>query len=146
MTTLTAVVTRIASVIRSLVLAYIVIQVLIWWPFYAVRPARLAGPAVAAVCCVAIVTALRRGRPGRALAAVEEAVRARPPHPVTLTVLASDDDVELDLAFAGPPAGPPEVSGLSGSVPAAAGWRAAVDVDETGAGCLEVRWWKQEAA
>jgi hypothetical protein len=87
------------------------------------------------------------GQPGRAvadatLAAVEEVVRALPPHPVTLTVLASDDDVELYLAFARAP----EVSGLSGSVPAAAGWRAAVDVDETGAGCLEVRWWKQEAA
>ena len=91
------------------------------------------------------------GQPGRAvadatLAAVDGMFRALPPHPVTLTVLASEDDVELYVAFAHPPRGTPEVSGLTGSVPAAAGWRAAVDVDETGAGCLEVRWRKQEAA
>ena len=91
------------------------------------------------------------GQPGRAvadatLAAVEGVVRALPPHPVSLTVLASDDDVELYVVFARPPAGAPEVFGLSDLVPAAAGWRAAVDVDETGAGCLEVRWRKQEAA
>ena len=55
-------------------------------------------------------------------------------------------DVELYVAFAHPPRGTPEVSGLTGSVPAAAAWRAAIDVDETGAGCLEVRWRKQEAA
>jgi hypothetical protein len=91
------------------------------------------------------------GQPGRevadaTLAAVDGMFQALPPHPVTLTVLASEEDVELYVAFAHPPRGTPEVSGLTGSVPAAAGWRAAVDVDETGAGCLEVRWRKQEAA
>ena len=91
------------------------------------------------------------GQPGRevaeaTLAAVDGVFRALPPHPVTLTVLASGDDVELYVAFAHPPRGTPEVSGLTGSVPAAAAWRAAIDVDETGAGCLEVRWRKQEAA
>jgi signal transduction histidine kinase len=75
MTTLTAVVTRTASVIRGLVLAYIVIQVLIWWPFYAVRPDRLAGPAVAALSCVVMVAALRRGRPGRPLIVADSAVQ-----------------------------------------------------------------------
>ncbi|HEX3491896.1 MAG TPA: hypothetical protein VHU92_21295, partial [Streptosporangiaceae bacterium] len=67
--------TRTASAIRGLVLAYIVIQVLIWWPFYAVRPARLAGPAVAALSCVVIVAALRRGRPGRPLIVADSAVQ-----------------------------------------------------------------------
>jgi hypothetical protein len=91
------------------------------------------------------------GRPGRevaeaTLAAVDGVFRALPPHPVTLTVLASAEDVELYVAFARPPRATPEVSRLTGSVPAAAGWQAAVDVDETGAGCLEVRWRKQEAA
>jgi hypothetical protein len=91
------------------------------------------------------------GRPGRAvadatLAAVDEVFQALPPHPVTLTVLASPDDVELYVTFARPPSGQPEVSGLSVSVPPAAGWQAVVDVDETGAGCLEVRWRKGEAA
>jgi hypothetical protein len=91
------------------------------------------------------------GQPGRevadaTLAAVDGVFRALPPHPVTLTVLASGPDVELYVAFAHPPRGAPEVSGLICSVPAAAGWRAAVDVDETGAGCLEVRWRKEEAA
>ncbi|MGH3399686.1 MAG: hypothetical protein ACRDPO_33875 [Streptosporangiaceae bacterium] len=91
------------------------------------------------------------GQPGRevaeaTLAAVDGVFRALPPHPVTLTVLASAEDVELYVAFALPPRATPEVSGLTGSVPAAAGWQAAVDVDETGAGCLEVRWRKQEAA
>ncbi|MGH3408442.1 MAG: hypothetical protein ACRDRJ_39005 [Streptosporangiaceae bacterium] len=80
------------------------------------------------------------------LRAVDGVFRALPPHPVTLTVLDSAEDVELYVAFAHPPRATPEVSGLTGSVPAAAGWQAAVDVDETGAGCLEVRWRKQEAA
>lgn len=69
-----AVIARTASVIRGLVLAYIVVQVLIWSPFYAARPVRLAGPAVAAACCAAAVIGLRRGRPGRGLIVTDSAI------------------------------------------------------------------------
>ena len=37
------------------------------------------------------------------LTAVESVIRALPPHPVTLTVLAPDDDVELYVTFSEPP-------------------------------------------
>lgn len=59
------------------------------------------------------------GRPGRqvadatlaTLAAVDGVFRALPPHPVTLTVLASGPDVELYVAFAHPPRGAPRCPG-----------------------------------
>jgi hypothetical protein len=38
------------------------------------------------------------------------------------------------------------VAELRLTVPARARWHAAVDVDDTGAGCLEVRWWKEMPA
>ena len=90
------------------------------------------------------------------LAAVGTVLGALPPQPVTLTVLAPSalaptrlapsmlvnpgpaDPVELFLTFdrlpsaARAPAFPP-VSGSSG-------WRAALDVDEAGSGCLEIGW------
>ena len=85
------------------------------------------------------------------LAAVGPVLGALPPQPVTLTVLAPSrlapsilvnpgpaDPVELYLTFdqlppaARAPAFPP-VSGSSG-------WRAALDVDEAGSGCLEIGW------
>jgi signal transduction histidine kinase len=69
-----AVIARTTAVIRSLVLAYIVAQVLIWSPFYAVRPARLAGPAVAVACCAAAATYLRRRRPGWPLIVTDSAI------------------------------------------------------------------------
>ena len=53
------------AVIRGLVLAYIVAQVLIWSSFYTAGPARLARPAAAAACCVVAVVYLRRRRPAR---------------------------------------------------------------------------------
>jgi hypothetical protein len=34
----------------------------------------------------------------------------------------------------------PDLAALNQSVPAVAGWHAAVEVGDTGAGCLEVRW------
>jgi hypothetical protein len=74
------------------------------------------------------------------LAVVDGVMNALPAHPVTLTVLASEDDVELYVSFGRPPRATPDVVELRRSVPAAARWRATVDVDETGAGCLEVRW------
>jgi hypothetical protein len=80
------------------------------------------------------------------LAAVGTVLDALPPQPVTLTVLAPaaainpglTEPVELYLTFdelppgARAPAFPP-VTGNSR-------WRAALDVDEAGAGCLEVGW------
>jgi hypothetical protein len=96
------------------------------------------------------------GRPGRevadaTLAAVDGVLRALPPHPVTLTVLAAGDDVELYVAFVQPPRDAPEMTELAmteliAAVPAAARWSVTVDVEDSGAGCLEVRWRKLVAA
>jgi signal transduction histidine kinase len=85
---------------------------------------------------------LMREVAGATLAAVDAIMSALPPHPVTLTVLASGDDVELYVTFDRPPRATLDVAGLRLTVPATAHWHAAVDVDDTGAGCLEVRWWK----
>jgi hypothetical protein len=74
------------------------------------------------------------------VAAVDGVLRALPPHPVTLTVLADEADVELFVTFGQPPGSVPDLTGLSQAVPAATGWHAAVEVGNTGAGCLEVRW------
>jgi signal transduction histidine kinase len=85
---------------------------------------------------------LMREVAGATLAAVDGVMRALPPHPVTLTVLASGDDVELYVTFDRPPRATPDVAELWRTVPATARWHAVVDVDDdTGAGCLEVRWW-----
>jgi hypothetical protein len=96
------------------------------------------------------------GRPSREvaqaiLAAVGTVLGALPPQPVTLTVLAPSvlapsvlvspgltDPVELYLTFGQLPPGArapafPPVAGSSG-------WRAMLDVDEAGAGCLEIGW------
>jgi hypothetical protein len=77
---------------------------------------------------------------GATRAAVDGVVSALPPHPVTLTVLASGADVELFVIFGLPPRSMPDLAELRRRVPATAQWRAAVEVDDTGAGCLEVRW------
>jgi hypothetical protein len=76
------------------------------------------------------------------LGAMSRVLQALPPHLVTLSVLTSGDEVELYLAFDRPPPGPDGAAALSapGSGPAAARWRAQVDVEATGSGCLEVRW------
>jgi hypothetical protein len=73
-------------------------------------------------------------------------MRVLPPHPVVLTVLASGGDTELYLAFDRPPRPMPDVAAPGQSVPAAARWCAAIDVSDTGAGCLEVRWRNAVAA
>jgi hypothetical protein len=91
------------------------------------------------------------GRPSRevagaTLAAVDGVMRALPPHAVTLTVLASGDEVELYVTFDQPPHAGPDMTELTSGVSAAARWSAAVDVDDSGAGCLEVRWLNLVAA
>jgi hypothetical protein len=75
-----------------------------------------------------------------ALAAVDTTLSALPPHPVLLTVLAAGDDVELYVSFDRPPPAAPDLSALCRRVPAAARWSAALDVNDAGPGCLEVRW------
>ena len=90
------------------------------------------------------------GDPGRpepevasaTLAAVDAVMNAIPPHPVLLTVLASGADVELYVTFDRAPGAAPDVTGLRGTVPPGARWRATLDIDDAGAGCLEVRWRK----
>jgi hypothetical protein len=91
---------------------------------------------------------------GAALAAVARVLGVLRPAPVTLTILSSADDVEVYLTFGGPqpaatgrPGRPdvpdvPDLADLGRSLPAGAAWRAAVDVDETGTGCLELAWRK----
>jgi hypothetical protein len=79
---------------------------------------------------------------GATRAAVSDLVGALPPHPVVLTVLASDEEVELYLTFERPPASPVDVAGLRRLVPATADWQATMDIGDAGAGFLAVRWRK----
>jgi len=72
-------------------------------------------------------------------AAVDKLLRVLPPQPVLLTVLAAVDQVELYLIFRGPWPAPADAIGFR-APPPVSGWQAKVDVDEGGAGCLEVRW------
>ncbi len=76
------------------------------------------------------------------LAAVDAVLAALAPQQVMLTVLASGDDSELYLTFGEPLRAAPDVAGLGRDLPAAARWHAALTVEETGAGCLEVSWRK----
>jgi signal transduction histidine kinase len=76
-----------------------------------------------------------------ALAAIAGVLGTLPPQPVTLTLLASaDDDVALYLAFSRPPGRAPDMARAGQSVPPSAQWRASIDMDDSGAGCLEVSW------
>jgi signal transduction histidine kinase len=77
-----------------------------------------------------------------ALAAIDGFLVALPPQPVTLTVLASADDVVLYLTFIQPPRGAPDAALAGQSVPPSAQWHAGIDMDDSGAGCLEVSWRK----
>jgi hypothetical protein len=72
-------------------------------------------------------------------AALEQTLHLLPPQPVLLTVLATVDEVELYLIFHGPlPAA--GVIDLGAVAPTGSRWNAMIDVDDAGAGCLEVRW------
>jgi hypothetical protein len=80
------------------------------------------------------------------LAAVQAVLRAVPPQPVILTVLSAGDEVELYLTFRLAPADlRPVRAGLAGldqpGRPAVA-WRAMLDAEPSGSGCLEVCWRK----
>lgn len=73
-------------------------------------------------------------------AAVGSVVSALPPQQVTLTVMVDAGDAELYLTFSEPPRPVPDVARAGCHVPAGAGWRAVLSVDERGPGCLEVCW------
>ena len=82
-----------------------------------------------------------RDMAGALTTAVSEVIAALPPHPVTLTVLAPADQVELYVIFQRPPPVVVDVSQLRPALPPP-GWQATLEVGPTGAGCLEVRWQK----
>ncbi len=75
--------------------------------------------------------------------AVDRVLAALPPQPVILTVLGAGDEAEMYLTYVRPPFGGCDVARLAGSVPAGAAWRAALEADGDGPGCLEVRWQKK---
>jgi hypothetical protein len=101
-----------------------------------------------------LVTVQVVGDPGTARPPVADAVRdavdavisALAPQQVTLTVLASGDDVELYLIFGGPTRSLPDLARFARGLPAAANWRATVIAEETGGGSLEISWRKDGAA
>jgi hypothetical protein len=70
------------------------------------------------------------------VASMDAVLDALPPHPVTLTVLAAEDEAELYLTFGQPLRAVPALP-EPGTAP---GWRAGLDADSDG-GCLEVRWY-----
>ena len=82
-------------------------------------------------------------------AAADGVLRALRPQSTMLTAIASEDQVELFLTFERAPAAASEVAGLRHGVDglrqdvrADAAWQAMLDVEDTGQGCLEVRWRK----
>jgi hypothetical protein len=79
------------------------------------------------------------------LATMDAVISALPPHQVMLTVLASDDDVELYLIFGAPLPTAPDLTSSGIDLPAAARWHASVSATESGGGCLEVSWRKDDA-
>jgi hypothetical protein len=79
------------------------------------------------------------------LATVDAVLSALPPHRAMLTVLAPDDDVELYLTFAEPLREVPSLARFGLDVPAADRWHTSLSATETGGGCLEVSWRKDDA-
>jgi signal transduction histidine kinase len=74
MTTLRSVVGRLALVVRCAAIAYIAVQVAIWYPFYTAHPWRLAGPAAAAAWAVTVIAYLQRHPPAPLFACADSAV------------------------------------------------------------------------
>ena len=83
------------------------------------------------------------------VAAVGQVLRALPPQPVILTILGagsgSRDEAEMYLTFERPPVALCDVAGLGDAVPAGAAWRAALEAEDDGPGCLEIRWQEKGA-
>jgi len=96
-----------------------------------------------------LVAAIDPGRPDedvvRAAVGAVDLVLGVLPQPVMLTVLASGDAAEMYLTFERLPAVHSvaglgrAVAELGHAVPVAAGWRAVLEVEDSG-GCLEVAW------
>jgi hypothetical protein len=88
------------------------------------------------------------GDPGPADPAVTRATRGAvaavlgrlPPQPVTVTVLAAGESVELYLSFAQGPGEDCDLAGLHREVPPGHAWAAVAETGGTGPGSLEVRW------
>jgi signal transduction histidine kinase len=76
MRTLRSVVARSASVIRTIGIAYVIVQVAIWRSFYEGDPRRLAGPVAAVLWAVAVVVYLRRRWPAWPFACLDSGVYA----------------------------------------------------------------------
>lgn len=81
-----------------------------------------------------------------ALATVDAVLRVLPPDQVTLTVLASGDDVEIYLTFGVPPRARPDLARFGLNLPAAVRWHAALRATVSDGGYLEVSWRKDGAA
>jgi signal transduction histidine kinase len=74
MTALRSAIARIAAIIRCVGMAYVVVQVIIWHPFYAGNLWRLAGPAAAVLWAATVVAYLRRHWPVWQLAVLDSGV------------------------------------------------------------------------
>jgi signal transduction histidine kinase len=74
MTVLGMVIARVVVIVRGIALAEIVVQVIIWRPFYLASPWRLAGPAAAIAWGLTTMAYLRRHEPGRRFVCVDSAV------------------------------------------------------------------------
>jgi hypothetical protein len=71
---------------------------------------------------------------------VDRVLRALRPQPAVLTVLGSGVEAAIYLTFGQAPLTGLDVAGLGRAVPAEAAWRAALEAEDDGPGCLEVRW------
>ena len=80
-----------------------------------------------------------------ALATVDAVLRVLPPHQVTLTVLASGDDVEIYLTFGALLRATPDLTRFGLNLPTAVRWHAALHVAATDGGYLEISWRKDGA-
>lgn len=79
------------------------------------------------------------------IATVGSLLSRLPPQPVTITIVASAEDIELYVTFSEPPGSVPDLERAGRNVPTRERWRATLDIDGSGAGCLEVGWRKAVA-
>jgi len=71
LTTLRSMVARLGSVLRSAGIIYVVVQVIIWHPFYTAAPWRLTAPVIAVAWAAAAVAYLRKRWPSPLLACID---------------------------------------------------------------------------